>query len=43
MRIPSIPGFDQQAFEKYFKNTGMLMIAKVGSMVIKMIVNSWYS
>jgi O-antigen/teichoic acid export membrane protein len=41
MRIPSIPGFDQQAFEKYFKNTGMLMIAKVGSMVIKMIVNSF--
>ncbi|MDB5007210.1 MAG: hypothetical protein JWP45_1603, partial [Mucilaginibacter sp.] len=20
MRFPSIPGFDQQAFEKYFKN-----------------------
>jgi O-antigen/teichoic acid export membrane protein len=41
MRIPSIPGFDQQAFEKYFKNTGMLMMAKVGSMVIKMIVNTF--
>jgi len=41
MRIPGIKGFDQQALEKYFKNTGMLMLAKVGSMVIKMIINSF--
>jgi O-antigen/teichoic acid export membrane protein len=38
MRIPGIPGFDQQAFEKYFKNTGMLFIGRVGSLIIKMIV-----
>jgi O-antigen/teichoic acid export membrane protein len=40
MRIPSIPGFDQQAFEKYFKNTGWLLIARVGSMVVKFVINS---
>jgi O-antigen/teichoic acid export membrane protein len=38
MRIPGIPGFDQQAFEKYFKNTGALFIGRVGSLLIKMIV-----
>ena len=38
MRFPSISGFDQQAFEKYFKNTGMLFIGRVGSLLIKMIV-----
>jgi O-antigen/teichoic acid export membrane protein len=38
MRIPGIPGFDQQSFEKYFKNTGALFIGRVGSLVIKMIV-----
>ena len=36
MRIPSIPGFDQQAFEKYFKNTGWLFIGRIGSLLIKM-------
>jgi O-antigen/teichoic acid export membrane protein len=39
MRIPSIPGFDQQAFEKYFKNTGLLFIGRIGSLLIKMIVS----
>jgi O-antigen/teichoic acid export membrane protein len=39
MRIPNIPGFDQQAFEKYFKNTGMMLFGKVGSLLIKMLVN----
>jgi len=38
MHFPSISGFDQQAFEKYFKNTGMLFIGRVGSLLIKMIV-----
>jgi len=38
MRVPRIPGFDQEALEKYFKNTGMLFIGRVGSLVIKMIV-----
>jgi len=39
MRFPKIPGFDQQAFEKYFKNTGMLFVGRVGSLAIKMIVS----
>src|ERR1700761_2313123 len=39
MRLPSIPGFDQQAFEKYFKNTGMLFVGRVGSLLIKMLVS----
>jgi hypothetical protein len=39
MRIPAIKGFDQQALEKYFKNTGMLFVGQsVGSLAIKMIV-----
>lgn len=38
MKIPAIKGFDQAAFEKYLKNTGMLMFGKVGSLVIKMLV-----
>lgn len=37
MKFPSIPGFDQQAFVKYFKNTGWLLIGRVGSLLIKMI------
>src|SRR3984885_8470491 len=39
MRFPKIPGFDQQAFEKYFKNTGMLFVGRVGSLAIKFIVS----
>jgi len=35
MRIPHIPGFDQQAFNKYFKNTGMLFVGRIGSLLIK--------
>src|SRR5882762_6423157 len=38
MRFPTISGFDQQAFEKYFKNTGWLFIGRIGSLLIKMIV-----
>jgi O-antigen/teichoic acid export membrane protein len=39
MRIPGIKGFDQEALEKYFKNTGALFIGRVGSLLIKMIVS----
>ena len=39
MRFPQIPGFDQQAFEKYFKNTGALFVGRVGSLAIKFIVS----
>lgn len=34
MKIPSIPGFDPEAFQKYFKNTGWLMFGKVLSLVV---------
>jgi O-antigen/teichoic acid export membrane protein len=39
MRIPSIPGFDKEALDKYFKNTGMAFVGKVGSLFIKMLVS----
>ena len=34
MRIPSIPGFDPEAFQKYFKNTGWLMLGKILSLIV---------
>ncbi len=40
MRLPSLPGFDAQAFDKYLKNTGWLLIARVGSLLIKMLVTA---
>ncbi len=39
MRFPGIPGFDQQALEKYFKNTGWLFVGRIGSLLIKFIVS----
>jgi O-antigen/teichoic acid export membrane protein len=39
MRIPSIPGFNKEALDKYFKNTGMALVGKVGSLFIKMLVS----
>jgi O-antigen/teichoic acid export membrane protein len=39
MRFPNIPGFDQQALKKYFKNTGMLFVGRVGSLLIKWAVS----
>ncbi|RYY19184.1 MAG: flippase [Chitinophagaceae bacterium] len=39
MKIPKIPGFDQEALEKYVKNTGWLMMARVGSLAVKMLIN----
>ena len=34
MRLPSIPGFDPEAFQKYFKNTGWLMLGKILSLIV---------
>ncbi|MCX2452677.1 flippase [Pedobacter sp. PLR] len=39
MKIPRIPGFDQEAIEKYAKNAGWLLIARVGSLAIKIVVS----
>jgi len=38
MKLPTLTGFDPQAFEKYFKNTGWLMMARVGTLLIKMLM-----
>ncbi|TCD11512.1 flippase [Pedobacter frigidisoli] len=38
MKLPTIKGFDEEAFNKYLKNTGWLMLARVGSLVIKILV-----
>src|SRR5690554_4360528 len=40
MKIPSLPGFDPEAFNKYFKNVGWLMIARVGTIFLKMVVTA---
>jgi O-antigen/teichoic acid export membrane protein len=37
MKFPAVPGFNQQAFEKYLKNTGWLFLARVGSLAIKIL------
>ena len=39
MKIPAIKGFDQDALNKYLKNTGWLMLGRVGSMAIKMFIS----
>jgi len=38
MKFPAIKGFDEEAFHKYLKNTGWLMLARVGSLIIKILV-----
>lgn len=38
MKLPHIKGFDQDALQKYFRNTGWLILARVGSLLIKVIV-----
>lgn len=37
MKFPSLPGFNPDAFDKYFKNTGWLMLARVGTLLVKML------
>ncbi len=39
MKLPAIKGFDEAAFNKYLKNTGLLMLGRVGSMAIKMAIS----
>lgn len=38
MRLPGLKGFDEQALQKYVKNTGWLMFGKVLSMVVGFVV-----
>lgn len=37
MKLPVIKGFDEAALKKYFVNTGLLMIGRIGSLAIKMV------
>ncbi|RYE13491.1 MAG: flippase, partial [Sphingobacteriales bacterium] len=37
MKFPAIKGFDEIAFQKYLKNTGWLMVARAGSLAIKVL------
>lgn len=39
MKLPFLKGFDEEALNKYLKNTGWLMLGRVGSMVIKMLTS----
>ena len=39
MKLPALKGFDEEAFNKYLKNTGLLMLGRVGSMAIKMVIS----
>lgn len=39
MKLPAIKGFNEEAFNKYLKNTGLLMLGRVGSLAIKMFVS----
>lgn len=38
MKFPSIKGFDEEAFNKYLKNTGWLMFGKVLSLVVNLAI-----
>lgn len=38
IKIPAIKGFDEQAFQKYFKNTGWLMFGKLLSLIVGLII-----
>lgn len=40
MKFPVIPGFDQHAFQKYFRNTGWLIMARMGSLFLKMTITA---
>lgn len=38
MKLPGLKGFDEEAFNKYFKNTGWLMFGKILSMVVGFVI-----
>ncbi len=38
MKIPGLKGFDEDAFNKYFRNTGWLMFGKILSMVVGFVI-----
>lgn len=38
MKIPTLPGFEQEAFQKYVKNTGWLLFGKSVSLVVGFLI-----
>ncbi|WP_029281136.1 flippase [Pedobacter sp. R20-19] len=38
MKLPSIKGFDEEAFNKYLKNTGWLMFGKALSLIVNLLI-----
>lgn len=38
--LPTLPGFDPNAFRKYLYNTGWLIIARMGSLFLKMLITA---
>ncbi|WP_316802182.1 flippase [Pedobacter nototheniae] len=38
MKIPTIKGFDEEAFNKYFKNAGWLMFGKALSLIVNLLI-----
>lgn len=41
MKIPSLKGFDQEAFNKYLKNTGWLMFGKMLSLLVSLVITRY--
>ena len=41
MKLPGIKGFDEEAFNKYLKNTGWLMFGKVVSLIVNLAITSY--
>jgi len=41
MKLPSIKGFDEEAFNKYLKNAGWLMFGKVVSLIVNLAITRY--
>ena len=41
MKLPGIKGFDEEAFNKYLKNTGWLMFGKVVSLIVNLAITRY--
>lgn len=41
MKLPAIKGFDEEAFNKYLKNTGWLMFGKIISLVVNLAITTY--
>ncbi|RYD79653.1 MAG: flippase [Sphingobacteriales bacterium] len=41
MKLPAIKGFDEEAFNKYLKNTGWLMFGKIISLVVNLAITRY--